>query len=124
MNGTPEIKTGNVDAIHYDLLYCNDRTDKIFRVNLSGLEHDREAGQENLLKSQYKLLESRTITPITTMNPSQLIHKETDNSNYMHTMNESDLFENVYTLEEVLAQKYDEKMVFRLNITPILSEQI
>ena len=84
MNG---MKIGNLDAIHYDLLYCNDRTDKIFRVNLSGLEHDREAGQENLLKSQYKVLESRTITPIHVMK----ISLETENTHYMHTMDENQL---------------------------------
>ena len=45
--GTHDIKVGNVDAAHYDLLYCNDRTDKIFSVKLSGME----PGNETLEKS-------------------------------------------------------------------------
>jgi len=38
-------------------------------------------------------------------------------------LNEHDLYENVYTLEEVLAQNYEEKTVFRLTVIPSISEQ-
>jgi hypothetical protein len=59
-------------------------------------------------------------------NPGRLIQKETDKSASisMQTLNENDLQENVFTLEEVLALNYEENSVFKLDVTPSISEQI
>jgi hypothetical protein len=54
------VKTGNVGATHYEVLYCNQQTDQFFGVNLSNLS----SNSDELKKSDYQLLRPRNLQEI------------------------------------------------------------
>ena len=41
INDASSIKTGDVGAIHFDLMYCNQQTDNLFKTQLSKLKEKR-----------------------------------------------------------------------------------
>ena len=41
INEVASIRTGDVGAIHFDLMYCNQQTDNLFKTQLSKLKEKR-----------------------------------------------------------------------------------